>query len=165
MSAPEPPGLDAALDVARRDCGLVGNGYLQLTRHADGRITVDRIDPATVILTTTMPGTSLPPNVHPLRRGQDTPTVSDGFYVCECGAAHPHGYPCPSAILAARRAFPERDDPAAERAHRDDLARDAARRWVYERDQPDSFVPDRLASALDRLAAAYLPDGLQDPPR
>lgn len=61
----------------------------------------------------------------------------------------------------------ERDHDAAEQSHRDDLARDVARLWVIVNDYAvrEDPMPDELRAALDRLTAAYLPDGPKENPR
>lgn len=56
-----------------------------------------------------------------------------------------------------------RDHAEGELRHRSDLARDVAREWAIEGWCLE--VPPSLEAALDRLAAAYLPDRPQDEPR
>ena len=62
-----------------------------------------------------------------------------------------------------------RDHAAAEAARRDDLARDVARAYAAQRNAVGfdaSLVASKaLWGALDRLTAAYLPDGPKDTPR
>ena len=66
------------------------------------------------------------------------------------------------------RTEPVRDHAAAERSRLDDLARDVARAVAAAPGYPMLRPYDRysiLGEALDRLVAAYLPDGPKDTPR
>lgn len=143
LSAPDPSGLPSAFEAARLDCQLTGNGYLRLTRHEDGRVTADRVDPATVILVE-QPAPALPLTAHSLRRPGAMTSVPVGVYACGCGGTHPLGTSCPDAAAA---------DSA-------DLARDAARQWAAvpswgrTRTALQESHP-ALAAALDRLADAH----------
>lgn len=71
------------------------------------------------------------------------------------------------AALSARAAdspTSHRDHAAAEQSRRSDLARDVARAWFAAAGSHDVDVPCALADALDRLTAAYFPDGPKEDP-
>lgn len=66
-----------------------------------------------------------------------------------------------------QHATPERDHAEGDRLHREDVARDVACAWwlIVASDLPRDRTTEFLRGTLDRLAAAYLPDGPQDVPR